>query len=147
MVEGRISVREGQSEVGIKNHDYSHGGLDIGNGVLSTNTVLPVILQVHLLGRGYVVASAQPATGQTVIVVGVIHVEMIDVQSDVLLFLSRLATVEAVFEAAGGQQKDQEYTKGAGTHCDVQQRHAETVRTVDFFLVETRRTMTYTVAP
>lgn len=51
---GRIieGGREGQSEVGIKNHDYSHGGLDIGNGVLSTNTVLPVILQVHLLGRG-----------------------------------------------------------------------------------------------
>lgn len=86
---------------------------------MSTNTVLPVILQVHLLGRGDAVAAAQPAAGQTVIVMGVIHMEMIDIQRDVFLLFARLVPVEAVLEATGGQQQDQEYAEGASAHRDV----------------------------
>lgn len=72
---------------------------------------------------------------------------MIDVQGDVLLLLARLVPVEAVLEATGGQQEYQEYTKSTGAHCDVQQRHAETVRAVSLFLIEARRAVTYPVAP
>lgn len=94
----------------LKILQYSHGGLDIGNGVLSTNTVLPVILQIHLLRRGEIVAAAQSTAGQAVVVMRVIHVEVIHVQDDVLFLLACLVSVEAVLEATGGEQQNQEYT-------------------------------------
>lgn len=102
------SLRKGEvkeaSEVGVfKNPVYSHGGLDIGDGVLSTNTILSVIIQIHLLRCGEVVSSAQPATGETVIVMSVIHMEMVHVQSDVLLFLPSLVPIQAVLEAASSK--------------------------------------------
>lgn len=78
---------------------------------------------------------------------GVIHVEMIDVQGDVLLLLARLVPVQAVLEATGGQQQDQEYTKSTGTHRHVQQRHAETVWAVGLFLVEAWWAVTHTITP
>jgi len=114
---------------------------------LSTNTVLPVILQVHLLRGGQVVAAAQPATGQAVVVMGVIHVEMIYVEGDVFLLLTRLVPVQAVLEAAGGQQENQEYTQGTSAHGHVQQGHAEVVRAVGLLLVKARGAMTHPVAP
>lgn len=148
---------EEASEVGVflffffpsfKSRNYSHGGLDIGNGVLSTNTVLPVVLQIHLLRRGEVVAAAQSASGQAVVVVRVIHmVEVIHVEDDVLLLLARLVPVEAVLEATGGEQQNQEYTQGAGAYGHVEQRHAETVRTVGLLLVEAGGAVADTVAP
>lgn len=79
--------------------------------------------------------------------VSVIHVEMIDVQGDVLLLLARLMPVEAILETTSGQQEDQKYTEGTCAHRDVEQRHPETIRAISLFLVETRGTVTHTVAP
>jgi len=67
----------------------------------------------------------------------VIHVEMIDVQSNILLLLARLVPVEAILETTSGQQEDQEYTEGTGAHRDIEQRHSKTIRAVGLFLVET----------
>lgn len=79
--------------------------------------------------------------------VSVIHVKVIDVQGDVLLLLARFVPVKAILETTSGQQEDQEYTEGTGAHRDIKQRHPETVRTISLFLIEARRTVTYTVAP
>jgi len=49
----------------------------------------------------------------------VIHVEMIDVQGNILLLLARLVPVEAILETTSGQQEDQEYTEGTGAHRDI----------------------------
>lgn len=67
---------------------------------------------------------------------GMIHVEMIDVQGDVLLLFARFVPVEAVLEAAGGQQEDQEYAQSTGAHRYVEQRHSEAIRAIGLLLVE-----------
>lgn len=76
-----------------------------------------------------------------------IHVEMIDVQSDVFLLLARLVPVEAILEATGGQEEDQKYTQSTGANRDVEQRNSKMIGAIGFFLVEARRTMAYAVTP
>lgn len=42
--------------------------------------------------------------------VRVVHVEVVHIQRDVLLFFAGFMAIEAVLQAAGGKQEDQEYS-------------------------------------
>ena len=75
---------------------YSHGRFDIVNGVLSTNAIFAVIVEIHLLGRREIVTSAETSACQPVVVMSMINMKMIDVESNSFLFLSGFVSIQAV---------------------------------------------------
>lgn len=105
-----LSQRNSERLRSVIEKSYSHGGLDIGNGVLSTNTVFAVILHVHVLRGCNVVAPAEAVSRDAVVVVCVVDMEVIDVEGHVFLLFARFVAVEAVFETTRGQEKDEEDT-------------------------------------